>query len=59
MVPIFAYRKSLLGHILEGPWNEKCLYALHLVHFTAIWNMLWQYGIFCGHLVIFCHFGML
>jgi hypothetical protein len=38
-----------------------------LVYFTAIWNMLWQFGIFCGHsaifitpiLVYFSRFGML
>jgi hypothetical protein len=25
----------------------------HLVYFTAIWYILWAFGIFCGHLVNF------
>jgi hypothetical protein len=25
----------------------------HLVHFEAIWYILWPFGIFCGHLVYF------
>jgi hypothetical protein len=31
----------------------------HFVYFTAIWYSLWPFGIFCGHLGIFSHFGML
>jgi hypothetical protein len=29
----------------------------HLVYFTAISYTLWQFDIFCGHLVHFSHFG--
>jgi hypothetical protein len=25
-------------------------YDAHLVYFTAIWYILWSFGIFCGHL---------
>jgi hypothetical protein len=28
----------------------------HLVYFTAIGNILWPFGIFCGHLVFFSPF---
>jgi hypothetical protein len=28
-------------------------------YFTAIWYHLYPFGIFCGHLVHFPHFGML
>jgi hypothetical protein len=31
----------------------------HFVFFTATWYMLWPYGIFYGHLVIFPCFGIL
>jgi hypothetical protein len=32
----------------------------HLVYFTAIGNILWLFGIFCGNLVyIFTRFGIL
>jgi hypothetical protein len=31
----------------------------HLVNFTAIGNILWPFGIFCGHWVIFHRFGIL
>jgi hypothetical protein len=30
-----------------------------LVYFTAIGNILWPFGIFCGHLVYFPCFGIL
>jgi hypothetical protein len=29
-----------------------------LEYFMAIWFNLWQFSIFCGHLVYFNHFGM-
>jgi hypothetical protein len=32
----------------------------HLVYFTAIWYILWPFGIFIGYLVYFFpHFGIL
>jgi hypothetical protein len=31
----------------------------HLVHFPAIWYILWHFGIFCDNLVYFPHFGIL
>jgi hypothetical protein len=37
-----------------GSCNENIgMFYDHLVYFTAIGNMLWQFGIFCGHLVYF------
>jgi hypothetical protein len=29
----------------------------HLFYFTAIGNILWPFGIFCGNLVYFWYFG--
>jgi hypothetical protein len=29
-----------------------------LVYFMTIWNILWPFGIECGHLVYFSSFGM-
>jgi hypothetical protein len=29
-----------------------------LIYFTAILNILWLFGVFCGQLVYFSHFGM-
>jgi hypothetical protein len=29
------------------------IFYIHLVYFTAIGNILWPFGIFCGHLVYF------
>jgi hypothetical protein len=34
------------------------LFYDHLEYFTAIWYNLWPFGIVCGHLVYFSHFGM-
>jgi hypothetical protein len=31
----------------------------HSVYFTAIGNISWPFGIFCGHLVFFPRFGIL
>jgi hypothetical protein len=39
--------------------NLGMFYDHHLVYFTAIGNILWPVGIFCGHLVHFPHFGIL
>jgi hypothetical protein len=30
----------------------------HLVYFMALWNILWPFGIVCGHLLYFSQFGM-
>jgi hypothetical protein len=38
--------------------NLGIFYEL-LVSFTAIGNILWPFGIFCGHLVYFPRFGIL
>jgi hypothetical protein len=29
------------------------IFYVHLVNFTAIGNILWPFGVFCGHLVLF------
>jgi hypothetical protein len=31
----------------------------HLIYFTAIENILWAFGIFCGNLLYFPRFGIL
>jgi hypothetical protein len=30
----------------------------HLEYFTPIWYNFWPFGLVCGHLVYFLHFGM-
>jgi hypothetical protein len=32
------------------------IFYVYLVYFTAIGNILWPFGIFCGHLVYFSPF---
>jgi hypothetical protein len=39
--------KNIVVYIYVGIFN------CHLVYFTAIWYILWHFGIFCGHLVFF------
>jgi hypothetical protein len=29
-----------------------------LEYFMAVWYSLWPFGIVCGHLIYFSHFGM-
>jgi hypothetical protein len=44
---------------LEGLALENLgLFYDRLVCLTAIGNILWPFGIFCGHLVIYPHFGI-
>jgi hypothetical protein len=33
--------------------ENVCIFYDHLVYFTAIGNILWPFGIFCGNLVYF------
>jgi hypothetical protein len=33
------------------------IFYVHLAYFTAIANILWLFGIFCGHLVYYSPFG--
>jgi hypothetical protein len=39
--------------------KNVCIFYNHLEYFTAIWYNLWPFGIVCGRLVYFYHFGML
>jgi hypothetical protein len=36
-----------------------CIFYDHLEYFTAIWYNLWLFGMVCGDLEYFSHFGML
>jgi hypothetical protein len=64
MVHIFSNQKSQLRYILEGFAMEdvdllNTYTYVRLACFTAIWSILWPFGIFYGHLVYFYRFGML
>jgi hypothetical protein len=56
----FQTKTPQFWSILEGLAMVN-LYKLydHLVYFTAIENILWPFGSFCGHLVHFPCFGIL
>jgi hypothetical protein len=46
-------------YIVEGLVMENVgIFYARLEYFTAIWNILWQFGIVCGHLVVSSRFGM-
>jgi hypothetical protein len=50
----FQTKKSQFGKILEGLAMENLgIFYDHLVYLTAIKNILWPFGTFCGHLVHF------
>jgi hypothetical protein len=38
--------------------ENVCIFYDHLEYFTAIWYILWTFGMICGHLVYFSRFGM-
>jgi hypothetical protein len=57
---LFSNQKNQFGKILEGLAMENVgIFYVHLVHFTAIWYILWPFGIFKVILVYFSRFGML
>jgi hypothetical protein len=54
---LFSNQKSQFGKVLEGLAMENLgIFFDHLVYFTAIGNILWPFGIFCGNLVYFSPF---
>jgi hypothetical protein len=56
---LFSNQKSHFGYILEGLGMENIfIFYDHLEYFIAIWSNLCQFGVVCGHLVYFSHFGI-
>jgi hypothetical protein len=54
---VFSNKKSRFGYIFGGLAKKNLgIFYDHLVHFTAIENILWPFGIFCGHSVYFSPF---
>jgi hypothetical protein len=50
---------SKFGYIFEGLGMEHVhIFYGHLKYLTAIWYILWTFGIFCGYFVFFSRFGM-
>jgi hypothetical protein len=48
----FKTKKSKFGLIIEGLRIENVgIFYDNLQYFTAVCNILWPFGIFCGHLV--------
>jgi hypothetical protein len=51
---LFSNQKSQFGEILEGlAIGNLGLFYDRLVYLKAIGNILWPFGIFCGHFVYF------
>jgi hypothetical protein len=52
-------KNSQFGYILEGLGMENVvIYSCLSEYFMVTWHNVWQFGIVCGHLVYFSHFGM-
>jgi hypothetical protein len=57
----FVYIHKIILEYFGGPWNGNSWYT----YFMAVWNILWQFGIFYASLVYFVviwlifHFGIL
>jgi hypothetical protein len=49
---LFSYKTSQFGYIMEdlGMGNVGIVYD-KLKYFTAVWYILWPFGIVCVHLV--------
>jgi hypothetical protein len=55
----FKTKNTNLGKLLEGlRMKNVCIFYDHLEYSTAIWYNLGPFGILCGRLVYFPHFGM-
>jgi hypothetical protein len=60
MVYLVSYQKSQFECISEGLGMENVgIFFGHLEYFTAIWYILWQFGIYGYHWYIFSSFGVL
>jgi hypothetical protein len=54
---LFSNQKFLFGKIWGGLAIENLgMRYDHLVYFTAMGNILWPFGLFCGHFVYFSPF---
>jgi hypothetical protein len=54
---LFSDQKSAFGFIREGLGMDNVgIFYIHLVYFTALWYILWQFGTICGYLVYFSMF---
>jgi hypothetical protein len=57
---LFSNQEFQFGLILESLAMENLgTFYDHLVYFTAVGNILWPFGVFCGHLVCFPRSGIL
>jgi hypothetical protein len=55
----FQTKNTNLGKFLSLlQWKMLVNFMTILVYFTAIWYILWQSGIICGHLVFWYIFPM-
>jgi hypothetical protein len=54
---LFSNQKFQFGSILEGlAMVNVGIFYVHLAYFTVIENILWIFGIYCGHLIYFFPF---
>jgi hypothetical protein len=53
MLHVLRTKKTIRVYF-GGPWSGKCWYIYdHWEYFTTIGNILWPFGIFCGHQVVY------
>jgi hypothetical protein len=56
---LFSNQKIPIWVNFGVSWYKKYWYFYdHLEYFTAIWYILWQFGVVCGTLVYFSRFGL-
>jgi hypothetical protein len=59
-VGICLHSKNHHLGIFGGPWNiNLSIFYSHLMYFTAIWYILWPFGVFYCRLEYFLRFGLL
>jgi hypothetical protein len=50
---IFSDKKFQTWVNLGGSCNRRCIFYDYLIYFTAIWYIVWPFGIFYGYLLYF------
>jgi hypothetical protein len=55
---IFFVAEDFLSSSLDSPFQSTNAYSgplelKMLVYFTALWSILWSFGVICGHMIYF------
>jgi hypothetical protein len=54
LVTIVLKQDQTVAALWLSEATQFCLFSGHLVHFVAIWYILWSFGIHISSIMVFC-----